>query len=68
MMNNRDEFNFLGHDARTGEPFRPPCGASARHVAAAIHAALTEVGLTPQAIRMVGCALLSVSPQRRAKW
>ena len=48
--------------ARAAHCQRPFDGdATASDVAIAIHAALVDVGLTPQAIRKVGCALLGVS-------
>jgi len=63
MSEQRDEFDFLGRDARTGGALPAPFDgdATASDVAIAIHAALVDVGLTPQAIRKVGCALLGVS-------
>ena len=44
-------------------PFSRPFdeATTANDVAIAIHAALVDVGLTPQAIRKIGCALISVS-------
>ena len=63
MTEQRDEFAYLGQHARTGGPLQPPFdeATTANDVAIAIHAALVDVGLTPQAIRKVGCALISVS-------
>jgi len=55
-MKNRDAFDFLG--GALPPPFDE---ATANDVATAIHAVLVDVGLTPQAIRKVGCALLTVS-------
>ena len=58
----RDEFgNSAGMRARGAHS--PPFdeATTANDVAIAIHAALVDVGLTPQAIRKVGCALISVS-------
>ena len=63
MSEQRDEFDYLGQHARSGGPLQPPFdgATTANDVAIAINAALLDVGLTPQAIRKVGCALISVS-------
>ena len=63
MSHNEDMFWQLGPDARTGGALPLPFdeATTANDVAIAIHAALVDVGLTPQAIRKVGCALISVS-------
>ena len=63
MSEQRDEFAYLGQHARSGGPLQPPFdgATTANDVAIAIKAALLDVGLTPQAIRKVGCALISVS-------
>jgi hypothetical protein len=63
MSEQRDEFDYLGQHARTGGPLQPPFdeATTASDVAIAIHAVLLDVGLTPQAIGKIGCALISVS-------
>ena len=63
MSEQRDEFDYLGQHARSGGPLQPPFdeATTANDVAIAIHAVLLDVGLTPQAIRKIGCALISVS-------
>jgi len=63
MSEQRDEFDYLGQHARSGGPLQPPFDepTTASDVAIAIHAALVDAGLTPQAIRKVGCALIGVS-------
>ena len=63
MSNDNEVFGQLGRHVRTGGPLPFPFdeATTANDVAIAIHAALVDVGLTPQAIRKVGCALISVS-------
>jgi len=63
MSNDNEVFGQLGRHVRTGGPLPFPFDetTTANDVAIAIHAALVDVGLTPQAIRKVGCALISVS-------
>ena len=62
MSKNREAFESLGQHVQGG-PLRPPFDppTTARDVAMAIQAALVEVGLSPSAIRKIGCVLLSVS-------
>ena len=62
MTREPEVFWDLGTDAR-GAPLPPPF-REAREAAWAIYDDLTEVGLSPQAIRKVACALLGVSPNR----
>ena len=63
MSNDNEVFGQLGRHVRTGGPLPFPFdeATTANDVAIAIHAALVDVGLTPQAIRKIGCALISVS-------
>ena len=63
MSNDNEVFGQLGRHVRTGGPLPFPFdeATTASDVAIAINAALVDVGLTPQAIRKVGCALISVS-------
>jgi len=63
MSNDNEVFGQLGRHARTGGALTFPFdeATTANDVAIAIHAALLDAGLTPQAIRKVGCALIGVS-------
>ena len=69
MSNDNEVFGQLGRHVRTGGPLPFPFdgATTANDVAIAIHAALVDVGLTPQAIRKIGCALHQREPQHRAE-
>ena len=63
MSDNEDKFGISVRMPARAAHCQPPFdeATTANDVAIAIHAALVDVGLTPQAIRKVGCALISVS-------
>ena len=68
VLKNGDEFDFLGHDARTGEPLGPPFhGASAQVVGAALAAVLDEQGLSPAVIMRIGVALITAGARLRKR-
>jgi len=68
VLKNRDAFDSLGRDARTGEPLLPPFHeASAHVVGAALAALLHEQGLSPAAIMRVGVALITAGGDLRRR-
>ncbi len=69
MLKNRDAFDSLGRDARTGDkPLGPPFHeASAHVVGAALAALLHEQGLSPAAIMRVGVALITAGGDLRKR-
>lgn len=69
MLKNRQEFDSLGHDARTADkPLGPPFHeASAHVVGAALAALLHEQGLSPAAIMRIGVALITAGADLRKR-